>query len=83
MQLAEERGIKVVITDLPREFLSIADELFFTGTAAEVTPIRSVDRMPVADGKPGPVTKALQEAFFAVVREGNDPHAWLKYVYND
>jgi branched-chain amino acid aminotransferase len=83
MQLAEERGIKGVITDLPREFLSIADELFFTGTAAEVTPIRSVDRMPVADGKPGPVTKALQEAFFAVVREGNDPHAWLKYVYND
>lgn len=83
MQLAEERGIKVVTTDLPREFLSIADELFFTGTAAEVTPIRSVDRMPVADGKPGPVTKALQEAFFGVVRKGNDPHRWLKYVYND
>lgn len=83
MQLAEERGIKVVTTDLPREFLSIADELFFTGTAAEVTPIRSVDRMPVADGKPGPVTKALQEAFFGVVRKGNDPHGWLKYVYND
>lgn len=83
MQLAEERGIKVVITDLPREFLSIADELFFTGTAAEVTPIRSLDRMPVADGKPGPVTKALQEAFFDVVRKGNDPHGWLKYVYNN
>jgi branched-chain amino acid aminotransferase len=83
MQLAEERGMKVVITDLPREFLSIADELFFTGTAAEVTPIRSVDRMPVADGKPGPVTKALQEAFFDVVRKGNDPHGWLKYVVNE
>jgi branched-chain amino acid aminotransferase len=61
----------------------IADELFFTGTAAEVTPIRSVDKIPVADGKPGPVTRRLQKEFFDIVKNGRDPHGWLKFVYND
>lgn len=82
-QMAEEMGYKVVITDLPREFVYVADELFFTGTAAEVTPIRSVDKQKVGDGKPGPVTMKLQKAFFEVVRNGNDKHKWLQYVYND
>jgi branched-chain amino acid aminotransferase len=83
MQLAEEAGIKVVITNLPREFVYVADELFFTGTAAEITPIRSVDKQLVADGKPGPITLKLQKTFFDIVKNGNDSHQWLKYVYND
>jgi len=83
MQLAEEGGLKVVITNLPREFAYVADELFFTGTAAEITPIRSVDKQLVADGKPGPITLKLQKTFFDIVRNGNDTRDWLKFVYND
>jgi branched-chain amino acid aminotransferase len=83
MELAQEMGYEVREVSMPRELLYVAEELFFTGTAAEVTPIRSVDRLPVGDGKPGPVTRKLQEAFFAVVQKGNDPHHWLTSVYND
>jgi branched-chain amino acid aminotransferase len=83
IQLAEEAGYKVMVTNVPREMVYVADELFFTGTAAEVTPIRSVDRVPVADGKPGPITKDLQKRFFDVVKNANDPHRWLRYVFND
>ena len=53
-------------TSIPREMLYLADEIFMTGTAAEVTPVRSVDRLPVGDGKRGPITKVLQEAFFGL-----------------
>jgi branched-chain amino acid aminotransferase len=81
IQLARERGYEVREAALPREFLYIADELFFTGTAAEVTPIRSVDRIPVGPGTPGPVTMALQGAYFDIVRKGNDPHGWLHFVH--
>jgi branched-chain amino acid aminotransferase len=61
--------------------LYLADELFFTGTAAEITPIRSVDRQKVGAGARGPVTAALQKAFFDVIecREG-DEHGWLTLV---
>ena len=83
IQMAAEAGYTVHETVLPREMLYVADELFFTGTAVEVTPIRSVDRVIVGDGKPGPVTKLLQEKFFDVVKNGNDPHRWLRFVYND
>jgi branched-chain amino acid aminotransferase len=83
MQLAEEAGYKVRESTLPREMVYVADELFFTGTAAEVTPIRSVDKIKVADGKPGPITMSLQKAFFDVVKNGNDTHDWLKFIYND
>jgi branched-chain amino acid aminotransferase len=83
IQIAAEAGYSVQELSLPREMLYIADELFFTGTAVEVTPIRSVDRVKVADGKPGPVTMKMQKAFFDIVKNGNDPHRWLKYVYND
>jgi branched-chain amino acid aminotransferase len=83
IQLAEEEGYKVVVTNLPRELLYIADELFFTGTAAEVTPIRSVDKIKVGSGKPGPITVKLQERFFDIVKNAKDPHKWLKFVYND
>jgi branched-chain amino acid aminotransferase len=81
--LAEEAGYKVLVTTVPREMVYVADELFFSGTAAEITPIRSVDRMLVKDGKPGPVTRDLQKRFFDIVKNANDPHGWLKYVYND
>jgi branched-chain amino acid aminotransferase len=78
--LAEELGYKVRETQLPREVVYVADELFFTGTAAEITPIRSVDRIKVGDGKPGPVTQNLQHAFFDIVKKGKDSHNWLTFV---
>src|SRR5207244_10408785 len=68
LKLARELGIPVVEAGIPREMLYIADEAFFTGTAAEVTPIRSVDRIPVGDGNVGPITRALQREFFGIVR---------------
>lgn len=81
IQLAEEAGYKVREVDIPREMVYVADEMFFTGTAAEVTPIRSVDKLKVGSGRPGPVTMQLQKAFFDVVKNGNDPHHWLTFVY--
>ncbi len=83
IQLARESGYAVQEVSIPREAVYVADELFFTGTAAEVTPIRSVDKIKVRDGKPGPVTMHLQKLFFDIVKNGNDPHKWLKFVYND
>ncbi|MCZ6775954.1 MAG: branched-chain amino acid transaminase [Ignavibacteria bacterium] len=83
IQLARDEGYKVTEMDIPREMVYIADELFFTGTAAEVTPIRSVDSIKVRDGKPGPITMKLQRMFFDIVKNGNDCHNWLKFVYND
>jgi len=83
IQIAAEAGYSVQETSLPREMLYVADELFFTGTAVEVTPIRSVDRVKVGDGRPGPVTMKLQNTFFDIVKNGNDPYRWLQYVYND
>jgi branched-chain amino acid aminotransferase len=81
LTLAREAGIPVVEMNIPREMLYIADEIFFTGTAAEVTPVRSVDRIPVGSGKRGPVTEQLQKAFFDIV-EGRveDRHGWLTPV---
>ncbi|MBL8274281.1 MAG: branched-chain amino acid transaminase, partial [Xanthomonadales bacterium] len=66
MTLAADAGIKVVERQLPREYLYFADEVFMCGTAAEITPIRSVDGKPVGAGKPGPVTARIQEAFFGL-----------------
>lgn len=80
--LARDRGYTVVEADMPRESLYIADEAFFVGTAAEVTPIRSVDRIVVGAGRRGPVTETLQHAFFQVINgEVPDTHGWLTYVY--
>ncbi len=82
MTLARDNGITVVEQVLPRETLYIADEVFFTGTAAEVTPVRSVDKIQVGAGRRGPVTEALQKAFFQVVNcEVPDTHGWLTWVY--
>jgi branched-chain amino acid aminotransferase len=80
--LARESGYSVTESVLPRESLYTADEVFFVGTAAEVTPVRSVDKIKVGAGKPGPVTLALQRAFFQVINgEVPDRHGWLTYVY--
>jgi branched-chain amino acid aminotransferase len=80
--LARELGFNVVESDLPREILYIADEVFCVGTAAEVTPIRSVDKIKVGAGSRGPVTEALQRAFFDIVNGAvPDTHGWLTYVY--
>jgi branched-chain amino acid aminotransferase len=81
MTLARRLGIAVEEKALPREMLYLADELFFTGTAAEITPIRSVDRQKVGAGARGPVTAALQKAFFDVIEcREEDEHGWLTLV---
>ncbi|MGE0404943.1 MAG: branched-chain amino acid transaminase [Candidatus Korobacteraceae bacterium] len=81
MQIARDLGIPLAEQMIPREMLYIADEVFFTGTAAEVTPIRSVDKIKVGDGKLGPVTRAIQKEFFGIV-SGNTPdrHKWFTAV---
>jgi branched-chain amino acid aminotransferase len=81
IRLARERGIEVREMAIPRELLYLADEAFFTGTAVEITPIRSVDRLPVGNGKRGPVTETLQNAFFGLF-SGKTPDrwGWLDYV---
>ncbi len=79
--LAQDLGIDVVEQALPREFLYFADEVFMTGTAAEVTPVRSVDRKPVGKGQPGDVTRALQKAFFGLFDGSTaDTRNWLTPV---
>jgi branched-chain amino acid aminotransferase len=81
MQLANDLGYAVSEEPIPRELLYLADEVFFTGTAVEVTPISSVDRITVGSGERGPVTKALQEAFFAILRGSvSDRFGWLTPV---
>ncbi len=78
MTLARELGYEVSEQPLAREMLYIADEVFFTGTAAEITPIRSVDRIVVGQGKPGPITKKLQERFLSIVEgRAEDKYGWL------
>ena len=79
--LLGELGVTVREQIIPREMLYLADELFFTGTAAEVTPVRSVDRITVGVGRRGPLTGEVQAAFFAVVQgEREDRYGWLEYV---
>lgn len=76
--LAREMGLEVREEQLPREMLTIADEVFFTGTAAEITPITSIDRIQVGTGRVGSVTKRLQEAFFDIIEgRARDRHGWL------
>ncbi|MEO2054369.1 MAG: branched-chain amino acid transaminase [Nitrospira sp.] len=81
LQLARERDIKITEGRFTRDDLYLADEAFFTGTAAEVTPIREVDGRTIGTGKPGSVTLALQTAFFDIVRGKSDEHPeWLTSV---
>lgn len=81
MQIARDLGFEVRQERMPREMLYIADEVFFTGTAAELTPIRSVDRVAVGEGKPGPITKAIQDRFMGIATGRiADPYGWLTPV---
>lgn len=81
LQIARDLGIPIVEQMIPREMLYIADEAFFTGTAAEVTPIRSVDKIKVGKGTVGPIARAIQKEFYAIVRgEKTDRHGWLTPV---
>ncbi len=81
LQIARDLGIKIVEQQIPRESLYIADEVFFTGTAAEVTAIRSVDKISVGKGVIGPMTKSIQQEFYGIVRgEKSDRHNWLTPV---
>ena len=81
MTLAQDLGLAVKEQALPREMTYIADEMFFVGTAVEVTPITSVDRIKIGNGKRGPVTGAIQQAFFDCVNGGTpDRHGWLTFV---
>ena len=71
----------MVERDIPREYLYLCDELLMCGTAAEITPLRSVDGKPVGDGMPGPVTRRLQQLFFGLF-DGTTPdtRGWLDYL---
>jgi len=81
LRLARDRGIEVREQTIPREMLYLADELFFTGTAAEITPIRSVDRIQVGAGRPGAITRALQEEYMGITAGRiPDRHGWLTPV---
>jgi len=81
LTLARRLSIPVEEKAIPREMLYLADEIFFTGTAAEVTPIRSVDRRTVGRGSRGPVTESLQKAFFEIIEgRAKDEHGWLTPV---
>ena len=80
--LAKDLGFHVREEMLPRELLYIADEAFFAGTAVEITPIRSVDKIAIGNGRRGPMTESIQQAFFDVINgEVADRHGWLEYVY--
>jgi branched-chain amino acid aminotransferase len=79
IQLAERLGLVICEQSIPREMLYLADEMFFTGTAAEITPIRSVDRIEIGEGRRGPLTQQLQDAFFGLFTgETEDHHGWLE-----
>jgi len=81
VQIARDLGFAVIESNLLRETLYVADEIFFTGTAAEVTPVRSVDRMQVGAGRRGPITEKIQSAFFGIVNgTEEDRYGWLTAV---
>jgi branched-chain amino acid aminotransferase len=81
IRIIGDLGYPVREQSLPREFLYVADEVFFCGTAVEITPVRSVDRIEVGPGKPGPITKAVQERYLGIARGRiPDPYGWLSPV---
>jgi branched-chain amino acid aminotransferase len=81
LTMAHDLGYEVRETSIPREFLYLAEEAFFCGTAVEITPIRSIDKIAVGTGKRGPITEALQKRFFGILRgDLPDTHGWLTPV---
>jgi branched-chain amino acid aminotransferase len=82
LRLAQDMGIPVAESMVPREMLYIADEVFFSGTAAEITPIRSIDKIKIGKGRRGPVAEALQKEFFGIINGAKpDRYGWLSPVY--
>lgn len=80
IKIAQDLGYTIVEQVIPRSMLYTADEIFFTGTAVEVTPVRSVDKILVGNGIVGDITRNIQRKFFDVVEDGNDPYGWLTFV---
>ncbi len=81
IKLAQDLGLTFIEETIPREMLYIADEVFFTGSAAEITPIRSVDKIIIGKGERGPVTKKIQDEYFAYINgEREDKYKWLTYI---
>ncbi|MEL6527311.1 MAG: aminotransferase class IV, partial [Chloroflexota bacterium] len=81
LTLLEDAGYEVRFQPIAREMLYMADEIFFTGTAAEVTPVRSIDRLPIGSGSRGPITKQIQQEFFDITSgKQEDRHGWLTHV---
>ena len=79
--IAKDLGFDVREQTLPREMLYVADEVFFVGTAVEVTPIKSVDKLKIGRGRRGPITEAIQQRFFQIVKgEAADPYGWLQPI---
>jgi len=82
IKIAKEKSLEVKEICIPREMLYIADEVFFTGSAAEITPIRSIDKIKIGDGQRGPITQLLQDEYFAYINgEREDKNNWLTYLY--
>ena len=80
--IARDKGYKVKQQIIPRETIYIADEAFFTGTAAEISVIKSVDKIPIGNGTRGPITKELQEEFFSIIEcRKEDKYGWMTPVY--
>ncbi len=82
LKICKGLGLEVVERAIPREMLYLADEAFFTGTAAEITPIRSVDKVQVGVGRRGPITEMIQNKFFSIIEDGEDDYGWLSFVEN-
>ena len=81
LTILRDLGYEIRFEAIARDMLYVADEIFFTGTAAEITPVRSVDRIPVGMGRRGPITKAVQDEFFAITSGRKaDPYGWLTFV---
>jgi branched-chain amino acid aminotransferase len=80
MQMARDAGMAVMEQTIPRAMLYTCDEMFMTGTAVEITPVRSVDRVQIGNGFTGPMTKTIMQAFANVVEKGEDPHSWLTFI---
>lgn len=80
IKIAHDLGYEVIETTLPRGFIYNCDELFFTGTAAEITPIRTVDKITIGNGKRGEITEKIQSAYFDITKKGNDPYGILTFL---
>lgn len=81
IQILEDLKIPIIEDTVPREMLYIAEEVFFTGSAAEITPIRSIDKINIGSGERGPITKKIQDEFFSCIKgEKEDKYNWLTYI---